>query len=98
MKISKRDRFYAGALALIAWGFYAGFLSTAYGFEGLIRAMPIDTGRWVHLLPGNYLLYGPLGLIFHTLLHGLGVIQPAVVSLQWMDALLGAAGVLLFYH
>ena len=52
-----------------------------------------DPGRWVHLFPGNYLLYGPLGLIFHTLLYFLGVHHPAVISLQTLDALCGAAGI-----
>lgn len=59
--------------------------------------MPIETGRWVHLFAGNYLLYGPLGLVFHALLQGLGFHHLAVISLQAMDALLGAAGVFVFY-
>ncbi len=97
MKNSKKDVWVALGLAWLAFSLYVGFLSKAYVFEGLIRAMPIETGRWAHLFPGNYLLYGPLGLLFHTLLNSLGFHQPAVVSLQIMDALCGAAGVFVFY-
>jgi hypothetical protein len=84
-------------LAAIAFGLYASLLSKAYVFEGLLRAMPIETGRWQHLFAANYLLYGPLGLLFHALLRFLGFLQPAVVSLQVMDALIGAAGIGVFY-
>src|SRR5260370_254686 len=97
MKNSKSDLLWASGLALAAFGLYLAFLSKAYVFEGLIRAMPIDAGRWVHLLPGNYLLYGPLGLIFHTVFYALGIHQPAVFSLQILDALCGAAGIFIFY-
>jgi hypothetical protein len=98
MNSSRQDRWISGGLTLSALGLYLGFLSQAYVFEGLIRAMPIDAGRWGHLFPGNYLLYGPLGLIFHTVLSALGLQQPAVISLQIMDALIGALGVGLFYR
>src|SRR5439155_17743496 len=97
MKNWNSDRLCASALALGAFALYIGFLSKAYVFEGLIRAMPMETGRWGHLFPGNYLLYGPLGLIFHGLLTLFGAHQPAVRSLQAMDALCGGFGVFVFY-
>jgi hypothetical protein len=98
MENSKQDKIIAWGLFFLGLGLYLSFLSKAYVFEGLIRAMPIETGRWVHLLPGNYLLYGPLGLVFHTLLYTLGIHQPAVTSLQIMDAILGATGLAVFYR
>src|SRR4029077_15820758 len=91
------ERVWALAISLVAFSFYVGLLSKAYVFEGLIRAMPIETGRFAHLFPGNYLLYGPLGLLFHSFLHLLGVHSLAVTSLQLMDALLGAAGIYVFF-
>src|SRR5437870_1663225 len=98
MENSRRDLIYGALLALAAFGLYAGFLSKGYVFEGLIRAMPMEVpGRLTHLLPGNYLLYGPLGLLFHSGLYLAGWRQPAVHSLQLMDALLGAIGVFLYY-
>ena len=97
MPTSKHDRTIATGLFLAAFGFYAGFLSKAYVFEGLIRAMPIETGRWGYLFPGNYLLYGPLGLTFHTFLSFLGVHQPAITSLQILDSIIGATGIFIFY-
>src|SRR5256885_1683815 len=99
MENSRRDLIYGALLALAALALYAGFLSKAYVFEGLIRAMPMEVpGRWTHLLPGNYLLYGPLGLFFHSVLYLAGWRQPAVHSLQQLDALLGSAGVFIYYH
>lgn len=65
-------------------------------FEGLARAMPIDLGRFPDLLNANHLLYGPLGWVFHAALDALGLRQPAVHSLQALDALLGGAGLLVF--
>lgn len=98
MTSSGRDRLLAFLLALAAFGGYAGFLSRAYVFEGLVRAMPIETGRWAHLFAGNYLLYGPLGLTFHALLQAAGFQHLAVTSLQILDAVLGSAGIFLFYR
>src|SRR5437016_4815539 len=97
MENSRRDGLYAGFLALGFFALYASLLSKSYVFEGLVRAMPIETGRWAHLLPGNYLLYGPLGLVFHSVLYALGFHHPAVISLQIMDALIGAGGIAVFY-
>jgi hypothetical protein len=97
MKNDRSAAFQAFGLAAIAFGFYVSFLSKSYVFEGLLRAMPIETGRWTHLFAANYLLYGPLGLMFHGLLQLLGFSQPAVISLQIMDALIGAAGLGVFF-
>lgn len=81
---------FAAAL-LLDWS----LLSKAYVFEGLARALPIDTGRWRELTPGHYVGYGPVGWVFHHLLQALGRDQPAVVSLQLLDGLCGAGGVAL---
>lgn len=97
MTLTRRDRWIAAGATLFCFGVYTAFLSKNYVFEGLLRALPMETGRWVHLFAGNYLLYGPLGLSFHTLLRFLGVQQLAVDSLQIMDALIGSLGVGLFY-
>jgi hypothetical protein len=96
--VRSRDNLYASLLAAGALALYSSLLSKGYVFEGLIRAMPIDaSSRWGYTFPGNYLLYGPLGLLFHGFLTLLGIHQPAVVSLQIMDASLGAAGVFIFF-
>src|SRR4051812_28201311 len=98
MSPTKRDNFCASLLAAAALAVYSSLLSKGYVFEGLIRAMPIDAAaRWGYTFPGNYLLYGPLGLLFHGLLTLLGFHHPAVISLQIMDAGLGAIGVFIFF-
>lgn len=86
---------YAGLFLLVLAADWS-FLSKAYVFEGLARAMPIDTGRWRALTPGHYVLYGPLGWLFHNLLAALGWTRTAVVSLQVLDGILGAAGAVVF--
>lgn len=88
---------WAGAVFAAALAADLALRSKSFVFEGLARAMPIDVGRWRDLCPGNYLLYGPLGFCFHHLLALLGLRQPAVYSLQTMDALLGAGGLALYY-
>lgn len=72
---------------------YLPLLSRRYVFEGLARAMPIELGVFSETLQGAYLLYGPLGCLFHALVRA----PLAVQSLQAMDALLGAAGVSAFF-
>lgn len=87
----------AAAAAAAGSALYACTLSKAFVFEGLARAMPIELGRGPELLSGNYLAYGPLGAAFHELLGLLGSRAPAVVSLQRLDALLGGAGLAVFF-
>jgi hypothetical protein len=72
---------------------YLCLLSKRYVFEGLARAMPIDLGVFPETLQATYLLYGPLGWLFHSLVRA----PLAVQSLQAMDALLGAAGISVFF-
>lgn len=96
-KNSSKDIVVAGAIAVAFSVFYLQWLSKAYVFEGLIRALPIETHRFQHLFPGNYLLYGVIGLGFHGLLQTLGFNHLAVTSLQMMDCLLGAAGLFVYF-
>jgi len=79
------------------FAFYLSFLSKAYVFEGLARALPIDTHHFNHLFAGNYLLYGVLGQAFHRMLQILGARNPAYISLQILDTLYGAVGLSVFY-
>lgn len=60
--------------------------------------MPIETGRFAELFSGNYLLYGLVGNSFHRLLSFSGFSPIAVVSLQILDALIGAAGLFVFFQ
>lgn len=91
------DALWAAAIFIAAAAANLALRSDSFVFEGLARAMPIDLGLWRELCPGNYILYGPLGWCFHGLLRLLGVAQPAVFSLQAMDALIGAAGLAVYF-
>ncbi len=97
MRKTSEDALWAAGLFLLAACVYLSFLSQAYVFEGLARAMPIELGLWRRLCPGNYILYGPLGFAFHHLLGLFAAAGLAVRSLQIMDALLGAAGLAVFF-
>lgn len=93
----RRDALRAGILFFASATLYLSLLSKSYVFEGLARAMPIELDRFRNLFNGNYLLYGLLGWCFHRLLAL--VHEPmAVTSLQILDALVGAAGVALFFR
>lgn len=83
----------AGLFAVL----YLSFPSKAYVFEGLARAMPIETGRFSQLFNGNHLLYGLLGFFFHRVVLLLGLLWLSVLSLQMFDCLLGAVGLLVFF-
>lgn len=90
-----RDSLWGGLLSVAFAVLYLSFLSRSYVFEGLARAMPIEIGRFDGLFNGNYLLYGFVGWCFHWLMRALGSQELAVVSLQRMDALIGAGGLFL---
>lgn len=93
----RREAPWAALLGAAAAALYLTFTTKFYVFEGLARAMPIEAGRFPEVFKGNYLLYGFLGWCFHNALRLLGAEPMAVVSLQAMDCLLGAAGVSLFF-
>lgn len=95
--LGPQDLLCSGLVALCAAALYLCFLSKSYVFEGLARAMPIDVGRLRELFNGNYLLYGFVGRCFHGLMWGLGFSDLAVISLQRMDALIGAGGLSLYW-
>jgi hypothetical protein len=95
--LSSRDGVWAGLLGFAAAALYLSFTTKFYVFEGLARAMPIEAGRLYDVFLGNYLAYGAVSLCFH---HFLGLFGPpplAVVSMQVMDCLIGAAGISLFF-
>lgn len=91
------DALWALVLAAGAALLYLSLLTKGYVFEGLARAMPIELGRPREVFKGTYLLYGAFGYVFHNLLGFLGLHPPAFVSLQIMDALWGAGGLVVFF-
>lgn len=96
-EMSGRDGLAAFGLFALAAALYLAWPSRAFVFEGLLWALPIDTGRTAGLFHGNYLLFGPLAFAFHHALRLVGGPDLAVFSIQALDALLGAAAAAVFF-
>ncbi|MBI3554405.1 MAG: hypothetical protein HY077_18060 [Elusimicrobia bacterium] len=77
--------------------FYLCFHSAYYNFDGVACAIAVELGDWAHLVHGNHLAYGIVGLVFHRLWRLLGYAGPAMLPLQTLDSLLGGLGVALFH-
>ncbi|MBI5629851.1 MAG: hypothetical protein HY921_03080 [Elusimicrobia bacterium] len=95
--MGKKDYGGAALIGAVFFILYISHLSKGYVFEGLARAMPIELGMFRGLFNGNHLIYGFAGSCFHGLLGFFGWTGLAVVSLQIMDSLLGAAGAAVFF-
>ncbi|HVE14618.1 MAG TPA: hypothetical protein VNI01_14580, partial [Elusimicrobiota bacterium] len=91
------ERWMGALVALSAFLFYLARPSGFYNFDGVACAIAVELGDFAHLTHGNHLAYGVLGWAFHRLLLLLGFGGTALLSLQLLDTLLGAAGVGLFY-
>ena len=71
--------------------FYLAVHSTFYNFDGVACAIAVDMGDLPHLVHGNHIAYGLLGLAFHRLWQALGYAGPALLPLQALDSILGGA-------
>lgn len=76
--------------------FYLCFHSYYYNFDGVACAVAVELGDWKHLVHGNHLAYGIVGLVFDRLWRLFGFAGRAILPLQTLDALLGAAGAGIF--
>lgn len=73
--------------------FYLCFHSSYYNFDGVACAIAVELGDWAHLVHGNHLAYGIVGLLFDRLWRVLGYEGQAILSLQILDSFLGGLGV-----
>ncbi len=83
----------AGVAAL---ALYLSLPSFRFNHDGVACAIAIELADVKHLLHGNHLLYGWLGMVFHGVVKVLGLPLTALWSLQFMDSILGAVGTGLF--
>ncbi len=83
-------------VGLAALALYLSLPSLRHNFDGVACAIAVELGDLRHLVHGNHLAYGLVGLAFHRLLAGAGLAVPAIWALQLMDSLLGALGAGLF--
>lgn len=72
---------------------YLSFPAARYNFDGVACAIAVDLSDLKHLVHGNHLGYGILGLWWHSLWKLFGYQGPALYSLQALSSLLGAAAV-----
>ena len=68
------------------------FHSVFYNFDGVACAIAVELGDLFHLVHGNHLAYGFVGLGFYRLWQAFGYTGPAMLALQTFDSLLGGAG------
>lgn len=75
---------------------YLSFRSVAFNFDGVACAIAVELSDFKHLVHGNHLAYGVLGWLFDRAWRAAGYAGPAVLPLQVLDSLLGAAGAAVF--
>ncbi|HAZ07730.1 MAG TPA: hypothetical protein DCZ01_04220 [Elusimicrobia bacterium] len=78
---------FAAALLL-----YLAFRSLYFNFDGVACAIAVELSDFKHLVHGNHLAYGVVGWLFNRAWLILGYKGPALLALQILDGLLGAAG------
>ena len=93
----REGRYDSTLLGLGVFLLYLAWPSRLHLFDGVACAVAVELGDLRHLVHGNHLIYGVVGLVFHRFLGGLGVPLNALFSLQLMDSLLGAAGAGIFF-
>lgn len=93
---ARTGRYDSALLGLGVFFLYLAWPSRLHLFDGVACAVAVELGDLRHLVHGNHLIYGVAGLLFHRILGSLGMPINALLSLQLMDSLLGAAGAGIF--
>ncbi len=93
-----RDHAAAWALALGGALFYLGCPSYRFNFDGVACAIAVELGDWRHLAHGNHVLFGVLGRLFFDAWTRLGYHGRALPALCALDAILGGAGLAVFFQ
>ncbi|MDD5301850.1 MAG: hypothetical protein PHS14_01970 [Elusimicrobia bacterium] len=70
--------------------------SLFYNFDGVACAIAVELSDFKHLVHGNHLAYGVLGWCFDRLWRIFGYRGQALLVLQTLDSVLGAAGAAVF--
>lgn len=70
--------------------------SVFYNFDGVACAIAVELSDFKHLVHGNHLAYGVVGWCFDRIWRLFGYQGQALLSLQALDAVLGAAGAAVF--
>ena len=75
---------------------YLSFRSLYFNFDGIACAIAVELSDFKHLVHGNHLAYGVVAWLFDRAWRLLGYGGRAILPLQVLDGLLGAAGAAVF--
>ena len=75
---------------------YLSFRSLFFNFDGIACAIAVELSDFKHLVHGNHLAYGFVGWLFDRAWRLLGYGGRAILPLQVLDSVLGAAGAAVF--
>ena len=92
----RRERLLCGAVFTAALLLYLSFRSLYFNFDGVACAVAVELSDIKHLVHGNHLAYGVLAWLFDRIWRLFGFSGQAILPLQVLDALLGAAGAAVF--
>lgn len=95
-KMSWSDSQGAAAVFLAALFLNLSVRSLFYNFDGVACAIAVELSDFKHLVHGNHLAYGVVGWCFDKLWRLFGYQGHALLSLQALDSVLGAAGAAVF--
>ncbi len=99
--IGKRAGLLAPASAAVVFFIYLAFLSSRYNFDGTVFSLWL--GQAVHgnnfgnLFHPHHMLYLPLAFVFTKVLSLLGVEAGMAVTLQFMDVIIAAVTLIVFF-
>ncbi|MFI5347869.1 MAG: hypothetical protein ACHQ51_15975 [Elusimicrobiota bacterium] len=96
MRDSASERRLNAAVFAAALLLYLSFRSLYFNFDGVACAIAVELSDFKHLVHGNHLAYGVVGWLFDRAWRILGYGGPAMLPLQVLDSLLGAAGATAF--
>ena len=85
-----------GAVFAASLLLYLAFRSQYFNFDGVACAGAVELSDFKHLVHGNHLAYGVLGWLFDQAWRLLGYGGRALLPLQVLDGMLGAAGAAVF--
>lgn len=76
---------------------YLSTLTQVHTFDALSYVIDVERKPWTEIFHPHHLAYGPLGIFTLTVGRALGFDDGAAISMQFVNAIVGALGVVLFF-
>jgi hypothetical protein len=96
MKDATNENRLAAAVFVIVLLHNLAHRSLLFNFDGVACAIAVELSDFRHLVHGNHLAYGIVAWLFDRAWRVLGYAGPAILPLQVLDSMLGAAGAAVF--